>query len=236
MIKLAICDDERQEQNRLLESCIAWLDSNNMSHDIHCFSSGEELLASKEIFHGYFLDMRMEGVSGLTISEFLSDTREDYIVFFVSGYDEFMEFSFGKNVYGYLTKPLVEWKFNRAMEKLSKYYKDHFETQYICLTNNKEILVEDIVYIQSDDVYTTLYMETGDEHIERMPLNDWEELMQKYKFCRVQKSIIINAAYIETISIGKVSLKNGLEFAVGKQYMQELKRVYMMYRKRKARY
>lgn len=236
MIKLAICDDERQVQNVLLQSCVAWLDSNNMKHDIHCFSSGEELLASNEEFHGYFLDMRMDGVSGLTISEFLSDTREDYIVFFVSGYDEYMEFSFGKNVYGYLIKPIVGWKFNRAMEKLSEYYKSHFEAQYICLSDDKEILVSEIMFIESEDVYTEIHMSTGEIYIERLSLGDWEHLMRKYMFCRVQKSLILNVDYVNEISAGKVLLRNGLEIPVGKVFMRELKRLFMLCRKKKARF
>lgn len=111
MIKIAVCDDEiliRKELKNLI---------NKQFHEVEVseFSSGREFLESKERYDITFLDIAMEGLSGIEVAKCIRRKQEmerdnKDIIIFVTGYRDYMEDAFDVNAYHYLVKPINEKK------------------------------------------------------------------------------------------------------------------------------
>ncbi len=87
MIDIAVCDDLPASGIKIDTLLTPYKESNNLS--VHIFSSGEELLAFPDYastFSIVFLDIEMDGISGLDVARDIRKKNKDVIIFFITSY------------------------------------------------------------------------------------------------------------------------------------------------------
>ena len=76
-MKIAICDDEEKTRNEVKKYITEYVSKHHLAlPEIYLFSSGERLMASEEIFDIAFLDVEMEGISGIHAGRFLAQKNK----------------------------------------------------------------------------------------------------------------------------------------------------------------
>ena len=123
---LAICDDEVYWQKELFKYCKVIEEKKKIKFTYHFFSSGEELLEFKEHLDILLLDEEMKKISGQMIKEHFESINRDTMIIFVTTHNEIIYDSFGKNVYGFLEKPIVEKNFFTIYNKDEIYLESLF--------------------------------------------------------------------------------------------------------------
>ena len=83
-----------------------------------------------------------------------------------------------------------------------------------------KVRVEDIMYLESDNVYVYVYMGQN-KLVVRSKLQDYLDLIGSKNFFRVHRSFAINIDHIETIHSEDIVI-NGREIPIGKVYRDEL--------------
>lgn len=148
-----------------------------------------------------FLDIRMPLASGLEVAR-ERDTRTGPLVVFVTAYDEFALPAFDVDAVDYLTKPLVEDRFDAALARVRdrlagrRVYTAHLTTR----VGAREILipVDSIDYIEADDVYAAVIAH-GKRQLVRTSLDALERMLDPAAFIRVHRSYIVRVERIREI-------------------------------------
>jgi two-component system, LytTR family, response regulator len=167
-----------------------------------------------------FLDIKMPEKSGFQFLRMF--TEIEFMIIFVTGYDEFSLRAFEFNALDYILKPIDYTKLQIAVERVSKL---HLLKQTAVLykqaqqldggtSNFKKIAVHtadsvvfvdisDIKYLEAASSYCKIVLNTNKTLMTSKLLGDYENLFSIYSsFMRISKSHIINLDYIHSYSKG----------------------------------
>jgi len=219
-MRIAICEDDRQ-QREIMQQYILEHKNYNPGMEIFTFSSGEELLNSYEVGGQYdilFLDIQMKGIDGIKVAHRIRERDEDTIIFFITGFAEYVSDAFVVNAFQFLHKPirreLFIREFSRALNKhytQSKFYIIDDKSKMLSLKLQEIIFLE--VLVREIIIHTTSgkYSKIGKMDVE-------EKALQPYGFTRIHRTYLVNMKHIAMIEkgkIGKVILKNQIEIRIG---------------------
>jgi DNA-binding LytR/AlgR family response regulator len=164
-----------------------------------------------------FLDIHMPGVSGLEVAR-----KAQCHVVFVTAYDQYAVAAFEKGAVDYLVKPVSEVRFAAMIERLKQRVADPpadlaavLEQLALKLkplqrdflrwikashgSNLKMILVEDVLYFQSDEKYTRVVVKDGESLIKK-PIKELLEELDPAQFWQIHRSTVVNAKAIAGVS------------------------------------
>ncbi|HLS70545.1 MAG TPA: LytTR family DNA-binding domain-containing protein [Chitinophagaceae bacterium] len=216
-IKIGILDDELHS----VESLTLHLEELFPDFDIVYKSTKVQEAISKlpEIeIDLLFLDIEMPGMNGFQLLEQIQDRKFDVI--FITAYSEYAIEAFKAKAINYLLKPIDEEELENAINKWLENYEDSSYSNKIeslidylkkegmmkskisvpVMDGFEFVEINDIVYCQSNNNYTQIYMRNGDKFIISRTLKGVEEILNAYFFIRVHQSYIINPNYLSKYS------------------------------------
>lgn len=167
-----------------------------------------------------FLDIEMPEITGIQLIERLDIPSLHYI--FVTAHSKYATKSYDMDVVAFLTKPPSYEKFTKSVNKVLKAL-NYFSDETLVLTIGKkhiQIPKEHIDWIQADNFYVKLFgRKFREEYIMlRMRLHQLEELLPNDHFLKLNRSVIVNTQYIESIRNNEVTLRNGKKINISKSY------------------
>lgn len=227
MMKIGICDDEKNVLSvlgTLVEQCLEELEEEGQ---IVTFDSGEKLLEEVESLDVLFLDIEMPGLDGIEIGNRIQKQNLDCkIIMATSRQDRFKE-AFKINAFRFVTKPFQKNEVREALE-------DALQTR---------VGVEKIEVYRERVAYTfcqneILYMEAMDSSVEfilkegvfrkETSLKELETALDDRLFFRVNKQCIVNMRYIDAYKNGVIQV-GGAEIRVSVRKKKEFKKAYIMF-------
>ena len=225
---IGICDDEKICIDRTLECCERARAELCIEFKYITFLSGEELLKSKEHIDILFLDVEMEGISGIEAMKLLEEKNNVRYIIFASSHSEYVFESFGFKTMGFLCKPIEYEKFYKEIKKLV--YKLKNVEPIEINADGKEVFVspEDIMYVTGEKNYVRVV--TGEEeYFTYGNMKTWEEKLEKVSIIRIHKSYLVNLKYVSSISdvVSFVGITD--ELPVGRKYKEEARAKYKDY-------
>ncbi len=232
MITIGICEDEEKEFSEIRQMCQNFFQKSGIEGEICVFSSGESLLQYCEeedkVLDLLFLDIELEGISGIEVKERLSKDSHVWRILFISNHPEAMREAFGIKTMGFLEKPVSEEELFRWLSAVCK--------------EKEEAILEDISYIQADGHYTRVYFqnmqtENGEEQYMYVPatMSDWEEKFEEMPIVRTHRSYMVNLENVLSIKRGVLLRNSEKIIPVGRKYRENLQRAYQEFIKTKVR-
>jgi len=195
-LRIAICDDEKKYRDMGLMLCKKYFNNKKIPVEFISFSSGESVLAYTEKIDLILLDIEMKGIDGLEVKEILRKQNKNSSIIYITNHEELIKPAFGKNVYGFLTKPFHEDELYRILDVICK---DRINQKLIQIDSNTWVKKSEIKYIKAEDKYCRFY--TIDmEYLIRCRIRDMEDLLQGNDFHRIHRSYIINFKYVKKIA------------------------------------
>ncbi len=232
MIRVGICDDEKPCREQMANLLEQYFRKKGLQYELLEYESGMDFLDRGEGINLLFLDIEMEGLSGIELKDDLQ-AEEEIRIIFVTGHVEGMPEAFGKNVYGFLEKPLDAQKLEKY---LGRVLEDMEEDRILVLKGLQgEIALrqKDIFYFVSEKKYSRVIGRKGEAFCD-MGLQQLEEMLGQKSFFRCHKSYLVNLGNISDAS-QSIRLKNGESIPVSRRKVKELKDAYLKYIIRKAR-
>lgn len=162
------------------------------------------------------LDIRMNGVNeGVEVAKILNDRMIPFV--FVTSFTDksTLQEAILQGPLGYLVKPFSKVEIKQLLESLHPQIQSAFLNFQ---SNNKftKIPIQKIKWINSSNVYVEIYF--GDnKHLERIKLNNVEEMLPKDIFIRIHQSYIINKRFVEKLDSKGVWIE-GKNFPISKKY------------------
>jgi DNA-binding LytR/AlgR family response regulator len=176
-------------------------------------------------------DIEMPRLSGLDFIRMLS---AKYQIIIITAYPQHASDSYDLDVLDYLKKPVQFERFEKAIEKVKRYWfgdvihgKIKDESLFILVKENGKTIkveLERIVYVEGLKDYVKIVIDEDRPIITHSTMKKMEEYLAPSKFIRVHKSYIISvdriASFDPTNSL--IELKHKVEIPVGPLYKEEL--------------
>lgn len=211
-MKIAICDDEQLDLNRIHSYCNRY----NDSIPVHLFSNGTHLLEAfqSSFFDLVFLDIEMAGPNGLTVgAELVKLTPKPIIVFTTQS------LNYAVRGYGialrYLPKPIDYDTFSGVMRLAI----DKILPQKLSITQNgKQLIIpiSDILYfevIRHNVIFHLLNHETISV---RGSLIEIKKQLSRNWFVQPHKSYCVNLDHIDHVCRQEITMTNGDCIPIGR--------------------
>lgn len=233
MIKITICDDDK-EMCRLLSDTISQkLDSFHESYRITCHTHAAGLLAAPPDSDLLFLDIRMPGTGGISLAKQLRKQNFSGAIIFVTVLKDHMLDAFEVEAFDYLCKPIDEIRLENALKRFLKRRDSQKEANLLIRTANRcrTIRLCDIYYCEV--INRKIYLHTADGTVDYYGKLKEVERQLDDRFIKCHRSYIINLAFLQEYAGGQILLKNGNQIPVSRSHHQTLLNAMLQYMERR---
>ncbi len=234
MIKIAICDDEKNIRSYLT----SLIREQNTDCEITEYASADEYLSSGMGHDLLFLDIELKGsasgMDGMGVARQIRSMEQikQPVIIFVTGYEKYVYDAFDVDAFQYLVKPVNEQKFaevfSRAQDKILSEAEQKKKTLLIQYAGaNKAIPIDNIYYMESQSHKILLYTKDGKlEYYAK--IGELEEELQRH-FCRIHKGYLVNLSYVDEYSRTEIILTNGDKLPLSKYKYEDFVKAYLRF-------
>lgn len=236
-MNIGICDDQKEYRIELINYCERYFTDTVTEYKVYEYCSGEEFTASTtEELDILLLDIEMNELSGIKIKDYLQKQKRDIKILFVSSHEEMLPEAFGREVYGFLVKPMQYEKFAVKMDAMIEDITD--QGRFVLLEENgnmKKIYVQDIFYIKAHGKYTGIYIRDDREYVfSSKSIQEWTKELQMFGFGPCHRSYLVNYFNISKIQ-NEILLQDGTSIPVSRRKRSEIETEYKKFVWRKAK-
>tara|TARA_R110002033_G_scaffold131564_1_gene171671 strand:- start:10305 stop:11039 length:735 start_codon:yes stop_codon:yes gene_type:complete len=208
MLKAVIVDDEL----KAIQSLIWELSNFNQEIEvIASFTNPDEALKylNTNTPDCLFLDVQMPTIGGFQFLEQIN--HSDFAVIITTAYDEYAIKALKHEAIDYLLKPIDSDDLRDCIAKIKKHservinsenlermltnFNSKYDKKRITINTDGKLLfldVDDIIYIESDGNYSTLFLQNQKKIVLTKKLKEVDAILPEHYFFRIHNSYIIN--------------------------------------------
>lgn len=160
-----------------------------------------------------FLDIEMNGTSGLDCAKIITDLDPKTKIIFATAHSQYMSDAFELYAYDYLVKPFNIDRVNQTLDRIKSMSEVSSHDQFVkivkyergldkLLVKGKESMsfidIKDIILVQRENSSTVIYT-NQDSFTTSLSISDIEMKLDPEQFLRSHKSYLINISQIKKI-------------------------------------
>lgn len=238
MLKIAICDDEEYFLEQEKECISQYMNRLGYQFRIDTFASGVEFMMVGDRISRYdiiFLDINMEKMDGLETARKIREyTKAAYIVF-VTAFITYSLEGYKVDAVRYILKD------NDSLKKAIKECLDAIvdKMQYVenkCVFDfqegRKTLFLDEILYIESN-LHKLQFHLTGHKSAQYTMygrLDNIDEMLHNFNFCRVHKSYLVNLKYMEKVERYLARLSTGDTVSISQPKYNDVREQFIYYK------
>jgi len=234
VLRIAVCDNEEQELNRLEAQIEDYAQQSDENIKWTGFKDSKELLESLQRGEAYdvaLLDILMPGLSGIELGKYIREQCPDMGIIYTTTSRDFALEAFENHALRYLLKPVEQTELFSALDLAGSLRKKKQEPIVIkssdgmvMTTPDQVILVENVdrcVQYQLTDgrkIRTVSRRSRLDELVAPLP--------DRPEFLKPHNSFWVNMNYISELKKEELIMDNGAIVPISRTRLQEVKRSY----------
>ncbi len=233
-MRIAICDDDERDLAHLLEMIAEYQSSRGVNMDCRSFHNGTEFLCDMKggTYDLVFLDIFMQGVSGLQIAQELRAMDANAKFVFVSASSEFAVESYRMGAYYYLLKPVDASSLFMLLDKALRELSIQKERGFIL--KNKEGVVRiaytELEYVEVLNKTVFFHLSDGVIYEKTAALGEFEEeLLGRPEFVKTHRSYLVNLSCVQAVGVHYVVTENGHNVPISRQRRSQVQDAYMQF-------
>ncbi|MGN0267029.1 MAG: LytR/AlgR family response regulator transcription factor [Lachnospiraceae bacterium] len=237
MIKMVICDDRKEDRDRIYDGAIRFCREKNLQAEILCFDHPDAMIQKCEQFrpHIYILDIVMPMITGIQAARELRWNQPDAQIIFTTTEESYALESFDVNPLGYLLKPVDEKKLAQTLE-LALRRVDSCKEKTITVKvrgGYRTLTLSDVLYIDYRNHVVSYHLISG-EVISTSTLRiGFAEYLKKNHpeadFVQCHESVAVNIASIDKLTRNDIVVRNKEMIPVSKSRYPDVADKYMSY-------
>lgn len=230
MIRIAICEDEKDTQLLIEDYIHNILKNINIEYEIQKYDSGEELLESnlKDI-DILLLDIQMGQINGMDTARKIREVDNKMEIIFITSLIDYVQEGYEVRAYRYLLKPIELEELKKHLLTCIKEIEN--KNTYILIKNKSntyKIYSNEIKYIEVQKKNMSIH--TTNKTFEVIySLEKIEKDINLDKFVRCHKSFLVNLSYVENIKLNTAILESGEEVPVSRYRYKEVKEKFLKF-------
>ncbi|KMZ55348.1 LytR/AlgR family response regulator transcription factor [Dorea sp. D27] len=226
-----ICDDFAADRQLLMDYCTRYAKEKHLAITAEGIENAGMLLRSHKSRNAdvLFLDIYMEGASGIDAAHILRDKGFCGAIVFTTTSQEHYADGFDTDASHYLLKPVSWASFCEAMRRVRARLNLYERTLHV--TSERiplNIAVSGIQYIEVYGHKTILHTSKGEINVSQS-LSSLEEALGGAPFLRCYRYFIINMDYVQKIMEDSFLMKDGRTIPISRDRKSQLRSRYMNY-------
>jgi len=233
MLKIAVCDDNRQMLDKVEGILQNYRKINDVPMSVDTYESAIELMDAlrKNDYGILILDIIMPGFTGMQAAQEIRKFNEEIKIIFLTSSKEFAIDSYAVDAYYYLLKPVKEEDLFPLIDKIMLERKAR--NQVCVIYTPMGIVNIPFAKIECLEVYNkhlVFHLSDGSNKEIRGSMSDYEEaFLSRTEFKKIHRSYILNMDYISSIEPTTIKTYSGKEFPVSRLLVRDIKDQYMNY-------
>lgn len=192
-------------------------------------STADDFLNCSQLFDIAFVDIEVEGLDGLNAARILKTRAKNCIVIAYTHYDGYAVNGYKYGIDRYILKTAsIEELSNEIDIIINEYFKNNNKVQIVNNGIHYNILLNDIVYIESCHNSLCIHLLEKDFTI-RSTFSDLLDILNCEYIVRVHKGFAINLKNIFSVSKTQVVMINKEVVPIGKSYREDFENQYFKY-------
>jgi DNA-binding LytR/AlgR family response regulator len=232
-MKIAICDDDKKERDRLVSFFHAYSLQTGISFSLNHYENGFYLLDAMETgntFDLIILDILMPGMNGIQTAKQIRHSNEVVKIIFLTSSSEFAVDSYAVGAYYYLLKPVEKNVFFEIIQRFLRTVNPE-EAESIILHDGKSlkrILLSDLVQCEIQQ-RTILFKLANGASIQTIgTLSELErELLRFPYFTKPHRSYLVNVHHIKEITKLEITTDLGTRIPISRGRYDEISHAFL---------
>lgn len=221
-IRIAVVDDSEADRNRMIAELRRYF---YMISDhqliLYSFRSSEEFISDEAYrsFHAVFLDIFMDGMTGIELGKKLRADNPILAIVFVTSSPDMYASAAPLGMFDYLQKPFEAERLNLLLDRMLAYLpmvsKRNDQIVSIRIPRGKvHISLSDIICVLSNNHTTEVYAANREMIQSNMKYSELAELLKTdTRFLECNRGVTVNMEHIVSMT-DKVYVSNGLELPI----------------------
>ena len=238
MLRIAICDDDKLDRDRLREYVDQYLYERSAQAEVRVFDHPDTLIQECENFRPqvYLLDIVMPMVTGIQAARELRWNQPDAQIIFATSESSYALESFDVNPINYILKPVDKEKLFSTLDlALSRVQDEDKKSVTVKVKGGLcSLRLDEIMYIDYRNHVVTYHMANGEivsTPTLRIGFSEYmEENHSTQDFVRCHESISVNISAVDKLTKTDITLRNKETVPVSKSRYNEVADSYMNYR------
>ena len=228
---IAICDDLREELDRVAGILEKWQSEKKASLRYRCFTDAMGLLDAieEERFDLYLLDIMMPGMSGLDAAAEIRQKDAAADIVFLTSSPGFAYESYGVRALDYLLKPVQKERLREHLDRLLLREQKPAEGLTIkCGATLVRVLFSQLSHVEVNGKHIYFNMVNGTVYEVFGTLREFEpQLLQRQEFVRCHRSYIVNLLQAAELSAAEIRTFTGKTLPVSRSLYKDVQNKYM---------
>lgn len=220
MIKIAICDDDRECLVVTKQMLDNWISGSNIPAEIYSFDNGDALIAKsdKDKLDIVFLDIFMPLLNGIDTARELRSRDKTLKIIFLTSSPEFALESYSVKAADYCLKPVQYEKIKEIMDDCAlerKIEPKNIMIKTVC--GYQRIYFHDIEYIEAQNKQVVFFLRSGRLLEASEPLYAFEaKLLNEDGFFKCHRSYLVYIPNVDNFSSSEIKTKSGRNIPIAR--------------------
>lgn len=229
-MRIAICDDNARELEKLSTIFESYRNTTKASFTISTYSDGLSLL--EDVRKGYFdlliLDILMPLVNGMQVAQEVRGFDETIQIVFLTSSVEFAVEGYSVDAVAYIVKPVTEKNLFPVIDKLFLNAQKRKEGLLIKSQNGMcRILFSQLAYVEVMNRELCFHLTDGTIKEANAPLFKYEDaLLSRAEFVRVHRAFIVNLMQIKELRNADILTFTGNVIPVSRRLFAQVRKAY----------
>lgn len=230
MIRIALCDDNKEDMLQLHQKIIEWYRENSKNQSVSITEYSDSVYLSSVIDAGdshdvFFLDVEMPKVDGFQLADKIRNKLPAAIIVFLTSHSELAPDGYKFRALRYVSKLVLSQKLPEALEAVQKEF-SALESGYLVVphyTDALRIPYNEILYVQhilrSSQIYTLRQGVIKDNR----GLKTIYSVIGDKRFIYIGRSTFVNIDFIRELKGNEIILRTGESLAISRPMLANVK-------------
>lgn len=226
-MRIAVLDDDIHEMNEFISALHVW----DPTRSAECFNEGGPLLEAAKLtphFSAAFLDIYLPMESGVEIAKQLKKISPETEIIFTTTSREFAVEAYSLNAVHYIVKPVTTEDIRESFYRITQKNKPRNMISLKIGRSQKLLYTDEIMTAASDDHRMCLKLKSGKDIYANISCMQLMEMLNE-DFILIQRGFIVNAAFIDIMSIDSCKLQNGQTLMLSRKFKDTIHEQYNDY-------
>lgn len=230
MIRIALCDDNKEDMLQLHQKIIEWYRENSKNQSVSITEYSDSVYLSSVIDAGdshdvFFLDVEMPKVDGFQLADKIRNKLPAAIIVFLTSHSELAPDGYKFRALRYVSKLVLSQKLPEALEAVQKEF-SALKSGYLVVphyTDALRIPYNEILYVQhilrSSQIYTLRQGVIKDNR----GLKTIYSVIGDKRFIYIDRSTFVNIDFIRELKGNEIILRTGESLAISRPMLANVK-------------
>ena len=232
MIKIALLDDDKTALTISKGVIEQFFQEKNIPFSVDAFTASQAFvaMAKEEKYQLVFLDIDVDEMNGIDAGKVVKDIDPQTDIVYLSQREDLVFDTLFLHPFGFIRKSKILQDFPSVLQLyIDTNLKNEVNSKLVVTSKSgmTNIVIADIMYIEGNKNYQTIYLKNDTTIEVRLLMGDLEKQLDKEGFIRIHKGYLVNYAFIRKIVKNDVLLTNNKILPLAGKRREEIMEKYL---------